>query len=86
MEWIDISLILHSSMVHWPGDPPFSIAPVKSLDQGDSSNLSLVRMGTHTGTHVDAPRHFIPNGPAISEVPLDVLIGSARANVRLLER
>jgi arylformamidase len=78
MEWIDISLPLHNDMVHWPGDPPFSINAVKSLDRGDSSNLSLVRMGTHTGTHVDAPRHFLHDGPAVSEAPLDILIGPAR--------
>ena len=76
--WIDISVPLRDSMVHWPGDPPVTVKLVKDIEQGDSANVSVLSMGAHSGTHVDAPLHFIRQGTGIDMMPLDATIGKAR--------
>jgi arylformamidase len=76
--WIDISLTLKSNMVHWPGDPLFSIERVREMDKGDSVNLSKIMMGAHSGTHVDAPVHFIKGAKGVDQILIDSLIGPAR--------
>lgn len=78
MPLIDVSLRLTARLPTYPGNPPFEFKPVKRISSGDSSNVSAVDMGTHTGTHVDAPRHFFPDRPGVDSLPLDVLIGPAR--------
>ena len=60
--WIDISVPLRDSMVHWPSDPTVSIMLIKDIEHGDTANLTKISMGAHSGTHVDAPRHFIKEG------------------------
>jgi arylformamidase len=65
-------------MVHWPGDPPVQIKRVHDLDRGDSHNLSEISMGSHTGTHMDAPLHFLQKGISIDRMPLDATVGRAR--------
>ena len=65
-------------MVHWPGDPPFHIERDKDLDKGDAATVSKMSLGVHTGTHMDAPLHFIPNARSIDTMPLDATIGPAR--------
>jgi len=77
-QWIDISVSLHDAMVYWPGDPPISIRRVQDMEQGDTANLSMVSMGTHSGTHIDAPIHFIQQGTGVDKMPLDATIGRAR--------
>jgi arylformamidase len=77
-KWIDISVPLYNGMVHWPGDPPVKIERVLDVRQGDSHTLSRISMGSHSGTHVDAPRHFIPNGKSIDQMPLTSTIGASR--------
>ncbi|MFC2031967.1 cyclase family protein [Chloroflexota bacterium] len=76
--WIDISVPLSDAMVHWPGDPPVSIKRVKDIEQGDTANLSVISMGVHTGTHVDAPIHFVKQGQGIDKIPIDTLVGRVR--------
>lgn len=75
MRIYDVSRTVYAGMDIWPGDPPVSMALVKSIERGDSSNLSLLSMGSHTGTHVDAPRHFIPGSPGVDCLAPDVLVG-----------
>ncbi len=75
---IDISVILKSGMVHWPGDPPVKISAIHSISKGDVANVSKINMGSHTGTHMDAPYHFIRRGRGIDQMPLDATIGEAR--------
>lgn len=77
-DWIDISVPLRTGMVHWPDNPPVEIVRVLSIERGDAANVSRLSMGAHTGTHMDAPIHFIPNGPGIDRMPLDATIGRAR--------
>ena len=65
-------------MVHWPGDAPFERRKTLSLAEGDACNLSEIQCSAHTGTHLDAPLHFIEPGAAIDAMPLDATVGPAR--------
>lgn len=76
--WIDVSVPLHTGMVHWPDNPPVVIERMMSIDKGDTANVSKMSMGSHTGTHMDAPVHFIPNGIGIDQMPLTAAMGRAR--------
>lgn len=76
--WIDISVPLRTGMVHWPGDPGVDIRRVQDMDRGDGNNVSHLSMGAHTGTHMDAPLHFLPSAPAIDQLPLEATVGHAR--------
>ncbi len=51
--WIDVSVSLHSGMVHWPDNPPVQIERALSIEHGDAANVSEISMGAHTGTHMD---------------------------------
>jgi arylformamidase len=62
----------------YPNNPPISITPVQSIAAGNAANVSRIDLGSHTGTHVDAPLHFMEGGAGVDELPLDVLIGPAR--------
>jgi arylformamidase len=77
-EWVDISLPLRNKMVYWPVRDVPTIEIVKYPDKDSPITLWELKMKSHTGTHVDAPRHFIPDGATIDEMPLDALIGPAR--------
>src|SRR5262245_58871099 len=59
----------------YPGDPGVDIALAKSIDHGDAANVSRLDLGAHTGTHVDAPRHFLPDGPGAGELALETFVG-----------
>jgi arylformamidase len=78
MKIIDISVPIYSGMVFYPGDPGAEIEPVRSIEAGDVANLSGMHIGSHTGTHIDASRHFINGGISVDRIPLDVLIGETR--------
>lgn len=71
----DISVPISNRMIVFPGDPSPSIKPVLQIEKGDAANVSELCMGTHTGTHVDPPVHFVEGGRSIDEVPLDHLAG-----------
>lgn len=77
-KWLDISVPVRSGMVHWPGDPPVKISRALDMERGDRHTLSRLSLGSHTGTHVDAPRHFIRNGTGIDRMPLEIAVGRAR--------
>jgi arylformamidase len=74
---IDISLPISPAMPIWPGDPRPQLTPVTSLEV-DGIQVSRLVLGTHTGTHLDAPRHFIPGGRTIDQLDLDALVGVCR--------
>lgn len=65
-------------MVHWPGDPPFHIERAEDQAKGDTATVSKMTLGVHTGTHMDAPLHFIRNAKTIDQMPLDATVGRAR--------
>jgi len=75
MKIYDISLPLSSAMPVWPGDPSILIEQVESMEKGADYNLTRVAASVHSGTHVDAPRHFICNGIPVDQLSLDVLTG-----------
>ena len=73
----DITLTISNSLVTYPGDPGIQITRVHSIGKDSSSNLTKLDMGAHTGTHVDAPVHFIEGAPASETLDLNILIGPA---------
>lgn len=76
--WVDVTVPIHADMVVFEGDPPVEVRVALSRDRGDAANVSRLTLGSHTGTHVDAPLHFISGGAPVDALPLDVLIGPAR--------
>lgn len=77
MKLYDISMTLRPDMVVWPGDDPFEITPTGRIADGATCNLSRLAMGSHTGTHVDSPLHFIDGADAIDKLDLRKLVGPA---------
>lgn len=73
----DISLPVGPDMLVWPGDPAVAVEPIARLAAGDPANVSELRLGSHTGTHVDPPAHFLPGGATVDQLPLDALVGEA---------
>lgn len=62
----------------WPGDDQVVLKRRTKIEEGAHANVSFLSLSVHTGTHVDAPYHFIENGTKVDEMPLDVLVGSAQ--------
>ena len=77
MALIDISLPIREGMVVYEGDPGISISAALALSRGEPANVSNLKLGSHTGTHMDAPLHFIEGAKSIDTLPLDLLIGPA---------
>jgi arylformamidase len=78
MQIYDISVEINPSLPIWPGDPAFGLERVSKIEDGANANVSRVTMGVHTGTHIDAPFHFLPEGNTVEGVALEKLIGPAR--------
>jgi arylformamidase len=62
----------------YEGDPGIEVGSWHSIARGDAANVSVLKLGAHTGTHVDAPAHFIEGAPGVVSLPLDALVGEAR--------
>ena len=75
--YYDITVPLFNDLPTYPGDPGIEIENWRSLAKGDSANVSVVSFGAHSGTHVDAPAHFIPGGEVVENLPFESLIGEA---------
>ncbi len=73
----DISLTLSPSLVVWPGDPPVNLTQPVSMERGDMFTLTRMDISAHTGTHVDAPAHFVAGGAGVDSLDLNTLIGPA---------
>ena len=78
MKILDISVPLKTGGVVYPGNPEIAITPQQAISQGAGANVSRIDFGSHTGTHVDAPKHFFDDGAGADSLSLDVLIGPAR--------
>ncbi|MCF7935878.1 MAG: cyclase family protein [Synergistales bacterium] len=76
--FIDISTALDNETAHWPGDTPFRRETTMELARGDFANLSQLSMSAHTGTHMDAPAHFLEGGATIDSMPITATVGTAR--------
>src|SRR5688500_7598806 len=78
MRFYDISVPLSPTLVCYPGDPQIEIASVADITQGYVANVSRLTLSSHSGTHLDAPRHFFMQGAAIDALDLGWLLGPAR--------
>src|SRR5262245_60497132 len=83
--WIDLTVGIRHGMVHFPGDPGVELKQTKHLDRGDPATVSQLSLGVHTGTHVDAPVHFIGGAPGVDEFSIDAMIGPARV-IEILDK
>jgi arylformamidase len=77
-KFIDVTVPLSAALPTFPGDPPFQIDVTHRMEGGDSYNVARLTVGTHAGTHVDAPFHFIKGGATVDELALEILIGKVR--------
>lgn len=75
MKYYDISIPISSETPIYEGDPGVEITPVSRISAGQGANVSLLKMGDHTATHIDPPYHFMEDGLTVDELPLDYLIG-----------
>lgn len=78
MKYIDISYPIDSNIAIYPGNPGFMTERVQDIDRGDSARVSVISMGSHTGTHIDALSHFIAEGATLDEIPLERMNGRAK--------
>jgi len=88
----DVSVPIVSGMPVWPSDPPLKLTPQSHLsrDKTHTVHVTTIEMGSHTGTHIDAPYHFVEGGRRLESIPLDELVGPATvvqvAGVRSITR
>src|SRR5436305_10350991 len=91
MKLYDISVPIAPRLTPvYPGDPGIEVGSWKAIARGDAANVTALNFGAHTGTHVDAPAHFIEGAPGVTSLPLDALVGEALviavpADVRAIE-
>ena len=78
MRIYDVSVPISAATPVYPGDPGIEIRQWAAMADDDAANVSLLHFGAHTGTHVDAPSHFIEGASKVDAMPLDALIGPAR--------
>ena len=75
--WRDISVLIRPDLAPFPGNPPPALVPVLRRAEGDATDVSELRIGTHTGTHVDAPSHLLDGGSTADRLALEILVGMA---------
>jgi arylformamidase len=75
---VDISWPLREGIPVYKGDSPFKLRQVSQIEQGDSCNVSDLSMSLHTGTHIDAPLHFISGAQSVDQLPLTTFLGLAK--------
>jgi len=75
MRTYDISIPITTDMPVWPGDPAVLMQRVIKIEEGDNANVTHVSLSAHTGTHVDAPFHFLSDGNTLEKVPLNLMMG-----------
>ncbi len=75
----DVTVPITNTMPVWPSDPPVSLTPKSHLsrDRSHTVRLTAIEMGSHTGTHIDAPYHFVDGGLKLSDIPMEQLVGTA---------
>lgn len=74
----DVSIPITKDMVLWPDDPGIKMERSQKIEEGSASNVTELTMGLHTGTHIDAPYHFVEQGDRIEDIPLEQLIGTVK--------
>lgn len=76
--WIDVSVPIRPGMPQWPGGQPLDVRSDSDVERGDEYSSSRASLGWHTGTHMDAPGHFVRGGVRIDRFPPETGIGPAR--------
>jgi arylformamidase len=77
MRTYDISLTVSPALPTWPGDPAVELERVEKIEEGANANVSRICMSVHTGTHVDAPYHFLSGGNSVEQLDINQLTGRA---------
>ncbi len=77
MTLYDISLTYSEDLPTWPGDPTIQLEQISSIKAGEMANVTHLSMCAHSGTHVDAPDHFLGNGKTVESIPLELMVGPA---------
>ena len=77
MDWLDFTTTITDGMAYWPDNAPVHIRRTLSMADGAAANVSEISMSVHTGTHVDAPLHFLPDGTDAAQLDLSKLMGPA---------
>ena len=77
-KWIDVTMPLSAALPGYPDDPGFEMTALQSIAEGAPYTSSRIALGTHTGTHVDAPAHFLAGGATVEQLPVDILMGKCR--------
>jgi arylformamidase len=77
MHTYDISLTISPEMPNLPSNPKIILERLLKMDEGSDSNVSIMNMGVHTGTHVDAPNHFLVDGKGVERLHIKQLTGRA---------
>jgi len=77
MTLYDISLTYTEDLPTWPGDPTIQLKQISSIEDGEMANVTHLSMCAHSGTHVDAPDHFLGNGKTVESIPLELMVGTA---------
>jgi arylformamidase len=75
MKIYDVSVPISPEMPVYPGDPGVVLERKESIANGNPCNLSMLSCGVHTGTHIDAPYHFVESGIKVDQIPLNLLTG-----------
>jgi arylformamidase len=78
MKIYDVTVAVSENVPIYEGDPRVSIKSVKTISGGDNANVSHLCLGAHTGTHVDAPNHFIEGTRRVEELEIEKLVGRCR--------
>lgn len=76
--YLDVSYPFWQGMAIYPNNPSYGIERTQMLEHGDGANVSKITLGTHTGTHIDAPCHFLQDGKTVDEIPLERMNGAGR--------
>jgi arylformamidase len=77
MRVYDITLTISPEMPTWPGDPNIVLEQVEKIEDGGVANITRLNISAHTGTHVDAPCHFLSDGNSVENLSLRTLTGRA---------
>ncbi|MCB9134819.1 MAG: cyclase family protein [Anaerolineales bacterium] len=77
MHIYDVTLTISPTLPVWPGDPPVDLQRVSKMEEGEVCNVTRMNISAHTGTHVDAPYHFLPKGKTVETLELKTLTGRA---------
>ena len=76
--WTDITYPIFEGMTGWPNQPATTYDVLSCIHCGDQARVTMLHFSAHTGTHMDAPSHFLAQGIDISQAPIHVGLGPVR--------